>query len=82
MMRSSCFRGLLQPAMFTLSLLLTSCKVPATSTPVAQPTATVPSTHEALVQLFQEWREFERPPLREGAPDYTVEGFAAAEHTF
>ncbi len=68
--------------MFTLSLLLSSCKVPATAPPVAPATATVPSTHEALVQLFQEWREFERPPLREGAPDYTIEGFVAAEPAY
>lgn len=30
------------------------------------------STYEALVLLFQEWREFERPGLLDGAPDYTA----------
>jgi hypothetical protein len=39
----------------------------------------VPSTHTALVRLFEDWREFETPPLRDGAPDYTAEYFAAAE---
>ena len=29
--------------------------------------------YEALVGLFEEWREFEQPPLRDGAPDYTAE---------
>ena len=29
-----------------------------------------------LLTLFAEWREFERPPLRQGAPDYTAETFA------
>lgn len=28
-----------------------------------------------LVVLFKEWRTFEKPPLREGAPDYTKETF-------
>jgi hypothetical protein len=28
-----------------------------------------------LVALFKEWRTFENPPLREGAPDYTQETF-------
>jgi len=28
-----------------------------------------------LVTLFKQWRTFEKPPLREGAPDYTKETF-------
>ncbi len=28
-----------------------------------------------LVTLFKEWRIFEKPPVLEGAPDYTVESF-------
>ena len=28
-----------------------------------------------LVALFKEWRAFEKPPLLDGAPDYTVETF-------
>ncbi|WP_238474611.1 hypothetical protein [Maribacter algarum] len=28
-----------------------------------------------LVRLFKEWRSFETPPLRDGAPDYTVKTF-------
>ena len=31
--------------------------------------------YEALVGLFREWRTFERPPLRDGAPDYTAATF-------
>ncbi|MGI9287060.1 MAG: hypothetical protein ACR2P1_16875 [Pseudomonadales bacterium] len=31
-----------------------------------------------LVQLFEDWRAFERPPLRNGAPDYTAARFATA----
>jgi uncharacterized protein (DUF885 family) len=34
-------------------------------------TALAASSHNDLLSLFAEWREFERPGLREGAPDYT-----------
>ncbi len=30
----------------------------------------------ASVKLFEDWRTFERPPLRDGAPDYTAATFA------
>ena len=32
--------------------------------------------YEELLQLFSDWREFEKPPLLDGAPDYTAERFA------
>lgn len=32
--------------------------------------------HDELLRLFAEWREFEKPPLLDGAPDYTAETFA------
>lgn len=34
--------------------------------------------YEDLLQLFDDWREFEKPPLRDGAPDYTAERFETA----
>ena len=34
--------------------------------------------YENLLALFADWREFEQPPIRDGAPDYTAERFAAA----
>jgi hypothetical protein len=34
------------------------------------------SSYDALVTLFSEWRAFETPPMREGAPDYTAATFA------
>lgn len=47
-----------------------------------QPTAEAPTIpvsvkkeYTELVDLFKEWRAFERPPVREGAPDYTAETF-------
>ena len=40
------------------------------------------STHDDLLVLFDEWREFESPPLLDGAPDYTAERFAARDAAF
>ena len=34
-----------------------------------------PQNYQELVNLFAQWREFEQPSLREGAPDYTAETF-------
>ena len=34
------------------------------------------NSYDSLVSLFTEWRAFEQPPLREGAPDYTAATFA------
>ncbi|MBT8315290.1 MAG: hypothetical protein KJP26_12595 [Maribacter sp.] len=31
--------------------------------------------YDELVNLFKEWRAFETPPLKDGAPDYTAETF-------
>ncbi len=43
--------------------------------PIASPQSDSPaSDYGALVQLFQQWRAFEKPPLLDGAPDYTVSG--------
>ena len=38
--------------------------------------------HDALLELFAEWRAFELPPLLDGAPDYTSERFAARRPAF
>ena len=35
-----------------------------------------------LVQLFKEWRDFEKPPLLNGAPDYTAATFKKREPEF
>jgi hypothetical protein len=40
---------------------------------------TMAATHDDLVQLFEDWRVFESPPLLEGAPDYTAERFEARQ---
>jgi len=38
--------------------------------------------YESLVRLFQEWRTFEKPPMLDGAPDYTQKTFARRYETF
>ena len=40
------------------------------------------SDHADLLVLFEDWREFESPPLLDGAPDYTEERFRAREAEF
>jgi hypothetical protein len=38
--------------------------------------------YDELLQLFEDWREFESPPLLNGAPDYTAEQFASRYEGF
>ena len=45
----------------------------------AQPAA---GSHEILLQLFDDWRDFEAPPWTDGAPDYTARCFAERYETF
>jgi len=40
------------------------------------------ASHDDLLQLFAEWREFESPPLLDGAPDYTAKRFKARQDDF
>ncbi|MEO1202720.1 MAG: hypothetical protein AAFX10_08435, partial [Pseudomonadota bacterium] len=58
-----------------LRLILVSIPLIAISTSCAQEEAVPANSHAALVELFKEWREFESPPLLDGAPDYTAEQF-------
>lgn len=45
--------------------------------PLPDANAEATDDYPALVELFAEWREFEQPPLLDGAPDYTAIGMAA-----
>ena len=40
-----------------------------------QPLLTPANHYADLVRLFKDWRTFEEPPMRDGAPDYTVGTF-------
>lgn len=52
----------------------TICSIAAGLLLLAALTQAAPAAggHDDLVGLFEEWREFEVPDLRDGAPDYTV----------
>ena len=60
--------------MTKISLRLFSCLLLITGVFVAAGPAAA-GTHDELVELFVEWREFERPPMLDGAPDYTAATF-------
>lgn len=49
-------------------LLFAACLAAA-----ALPGSSAADSHADLVRLFEDWRAFEAPPLRDGAPDYTAE---------
>ncbi|MGI9235935.1 MAG: hypothetical protein ACR2QZ_00975 [Woeseiaceae bacterium] len=49
---------------------------------VASAKENLKSDHDDLLELFADWREFESPPLLDGAPDYTAGTFAARRHDF
>ena len=46
------------------------------------PTNVLANSHDDLIVLFEDWREFESPPLLDGAPDYTDEQFEARRKEF
>lgn len=48
----------------------------------AEESSPEPNSYTDLAVLFADWREFESPPLLDGAPDYTAERFAAAYEDF
>jgi hypothetical protein len=59
----------IQPTISALTLMLASFSVQAAS-------------YQDLLTLFGEWRQFESPPLLEGAPDYTAATFASRYEEF
>ena len=48
----------------------------------AQTAPTLPANYAELTELFAEWRAFENPPLRDGAPDYTQATFERRQPAF
>ncbi len=53
----------------SLLLMFLNCQ------PKGKQTPTSSRDYQDLVALFKEWRVFEKPPLRNGAPDYTAATF-------
>jgi hypothetical protein len=65
------------------SLLLFSLFCCASATLLsAQAAPTPPANYAELAELFAEWRAFENPPLRDGAPDYTQATFERRQPAF
>lgn len=60
------------PTLLTISLLLIYLLPSSLSFSQANRS----NDYAALVSLFKEWRTFENPPLRNGAPDYTAATFS------
>ena len=58
------------------------CRLPAMLFALGLATPAGASDYESLAQLFEDWRAFERPPLLEGAPDYTLERFEQRQPAF
>ena len=63
---------------FFASLAMVFFMAPATS--AAAPAVT--PGYQDLLALFAEWREFESPPVTDGAPDYTAHQFEARRDEF
>ena len=42
----------------------------------------LPKDYQKLVELFSDWREFESPPLLNGAPNYTTDRFKEDRKAF
>jgi len=61
-----------------ISIYLTSC-VDSRGQDQAKPAL---SKYEDLVTLFDSWRGFEQPPLKDKAPDYSATTFAARRPSF
>ena len=58
--------------LIALVLFMTSWKTPKGKSVLEVPEQTA---YQDLVLLFKQWRTFENPPLRDGAPDYTAATF-------
>ncbi|MEQ8425132.1 MAG: hypothetical protein RIA63_10515, partial [Cyclobacteriaceae bacterium] len=54
-----------------IALTLFMCSAPQPTEPVKSG-----STHDELVQFFNEWREFESPEMIDGVPDYSAAAMA------
>jgi hypothetical protein len=61
--------------LLALFILATSCQPEQPQQEVVTVAAPTTKRYDDLVALFKEWRSFETPPLKDGAPDYTAATF-------
>ncbi|MEQ8684781.1 MAG: hypothetical protein RIE86_05800 [Imperialibacter sp.] len=58
-----------------LLILITGCQPEQPQQEIVTADAPTTKRYDDLVALFKEWRSFETPPLKDGAPDYTTATF-------
>ncbi|MEQ8417772.1 MAG: hypothetical protein RIB71_25030 [Imperialibacter sp.] len=61
--------------LLALFIFVTSCQPEQPQQEVVTAAAPTTKRYDDLVALFKEWRSFETPPLKDGAPDYTTATF-------
>ncbi len=66
----------------SLTVVLAVCMVLLQAVTVPDASAESNRNFDDLLELFADWREFESPPLLNGAPDYTAEQFASRDDEF
>lgn len=74
MKKNSLIKSILFCTVFVISLKSTDL--------ISQTSVHQNNKYENLEKLFKEWRAFEKPPLRDGAPDYTVATFKKRRPAF
>jgi hypothetical protein len=67
---------------FAKNILFTVCVVLAIVSGVTNATEKSKPGYADLLILFADWRAFESPPRRDGAPDYAAEQFVARQDEF
>ena len=65
-----------------LPLSILGCITALIMTTVPDASGQTNTDYDKLLELFEEWREFESPPLLDGAPDYTAEQFELRHDDF
>ncbi|CAD5251352.1 MULTISPECIES: hypothetical protein [unclassified Imperialibacter] len=58
-----------------LLILITGCQPEQPQQEIVTAAAPTTKRYDDLVALFKEWRSFETPPLKDGAPNYTASTF-------
>ena len=57
--------------------LATGCRPGDDTAEETRVTTATSTSYDDLLELFEEWREFEKPGFEDGVPDYTAEAMAA-----
>jgi hypothetical protein len=60
--------------MATAVIFIGSCNAPQNKPPQK------PNSYQQLVEFFFQWREFEKPPMKDGVPDYSPDAMKVQHH--